>query len=173
MALARQHGDSQWLGADPAAADLHDGGPVGVGDWLAQQGEDVAGEVALEGPQGFAARLAFLLFAREERLGARVDAALNDGDLVQRRVQAAVAVSVEPVAPLLAGGGVERRDARKSSELGVASEERMSDVLCVRPGRLWSCQSGSRSPKWILRPARGADQVWWRRHLRWERWMAR
>jgi hypothetical protein len=28
---------------------------------------------------------------------------------------------------------------------------RLSDVLCVRPGRLLSCQSGSRSPKWIFR----------------------
>jgi transposase len=37
--------------------------------------------------------------------------------------------------------------------------ERVSDELCVRPGRLWSCQSGSRSPKWILRP-RSAPVQW-------------
>jgi hypothetical protein len=30
--------------------------------------------------------------------------------------------------------------------LPVGVAERVSDELCVRPGRLWSCQSGSRSP---------------------------
>jgi transposase len=35
---------------------------------------------------------------------------------------------------------------------------RVSDFLCVRPGRLLSCQSGSRSPKWILRPLRAPVQ---------------
>jgi hypothetical protein len=91
MALARQLSDDEWVEADLAAADLDHGGDVGGGGGAAEQAEHVAGEVTLERTQGFAARLAFLLFAREERLGARVDAALNDGDLVQRRVQAAVA----------------------------------------------------------------------------------
>jgi hypothetical protein len=36
---------------------------------------------------------------------------------------------------------------------------RLSDELCVRRGRLVSCQSGSRSPKWILRP-RSAPVQW-------------
>src|SRR5215207_5411577 len=36
----------------------------------------------------------------------------------------------------------------------LGTRPRVSDVLCVRPRRLWSCQSGSRSPKWILRPRR-------------------
>jgi transposase len=36
---------------------------------------------------------------------------------------------------------------------------RLSDLLCVRPRRLVSCQSGSRSPKWILRP-RSAPVQW-------------
>jgi hypothetical protein len=62
-------------------------------------------------------------------LGARVDAAVNDGDLVQRRVQAAIAVSVEPVPPLSAGGGVERSDARKPSDLGVASEAHLAQLV--------------------------------------------
>jgi hypothetical protein len=34
----------------------------------------------------------------------------------------------------------------------------VSDFLCVRPRRLLSCQSGSRSPKWILRPLRAPVQ---------------
>jgi hypothetical protein len=122
MALARQFLDHQWVEANLAAADLDRGGDVGGGGGAAEQVEHVAGEVTLEGAQGLAACLAFLLFACEERLGARVDAALDDGDLVQRGVQAAVAVSVEPVPPLLAGGGVERGDAGKPGELGVALE---------------------------------------------------
>jgi HTH-like domain len=33
----------------------------------------------------------------------------------------------------------------------LARKRRLSGLLCVRPGRLLSCQSGSRSLKWILR----------------------
>jgi transposase len=36
---------------------------------------------------------------------------------------------------------------------------RLSGLLCVRPRRLLSCQSGSRSPKWILRPRRALVQL--------------
>jgi len=36
---------------------------------------------------------------------------------------------------------------------------RLSGLLCVRPGRLLSCQSGSRSPKWILRPRSALVQL--------------
>src|SRR5687768_7799508 len=43
--------------------------------------------------------------------------------------------------------------------------ERLSVLLCVRPGRLWSCQSGNRSPKWILRARRAAVQARAERHL--------
>jgi hypothetical protein len=71
MALARQLSDDQWVEADLAAADLHHGGDVGGGGGAAEQAEHVAGKVTLERTQGFAAGLAFLLFAREERLGAR------------------------------------------------------------------------------------------------------
>jgi hypothetical protein len=40
-----------------------------------------------------------------------------------------------------------------------AGAMRVSGFLCVRPRRLLSCQSGSRSPKWILRPRRAAVQL--------------
>ena len=40
-----------------------------------------------------------------------------------------------------------------------SSSGRLSDLLCVRPRRLLSCQSGSRSPKWILRPRSAAVQL--------------
>jgi transposase len=42
--------------------------------------------------------------------------------------------------------------------LPAAQLERLSGLLCVRPGRLLSCQSGSRSPKWILRARRALVQ---------------
>ena len=49
---------------------------------------------------------------------------------------------------------------------GAASRrERLSDVLCVRPRRLWSCQSGSRSSKWILSAASPLVQALTERHL--------
>jgi hypothetical protein len=47
-----------------------------------QQPPDGAGEVALEAPDGFAAALAFGLFAREIGGGLRVEAALGDGEAV-------------------------------------------------------------------------------------------
>jgi integrase len=52
-----------------------------------------------------------------------------------------------------ASAGVRRELRRLAAQAG-----RVSDELCVRPGRLGSCQSGSRSPKWILRPLRAAVQ---------------
>jgi hypothetical protein len=43
-----------------------------------------------------------------------------------------------------------RADARATT-LKLIPAGRLSGLLCVRPGRLLSCQSGSRSLKWILR----------------------
>jgi len=47
---------------------------------------------------------------------------LNDRDLVQRRVELAVAVAVEAVAALLAGGRVDRGDAGEPRELRVVTK---------------------------------------------------
>ena len=52
------------------------------------------------------------------------------------------------------------RDARIARGLA-----RVSGFLCVRPGRLLSCQSGIRSPKWILRAASALVQERADRHL--------
>jgi hypothetical protein len=122
VAPARQLLDDHWLRADFAAADLDHGRHVGGAGGPTQHVEDVPCEVALERAQSFAAGLAFLLLARAKGLRARVDAALDDGDLVQRGVQAAVAVSVEAVPSLLARGGVKWGDTGKASELGVVAE---------------------------------------------------
>jgi Transposase DDE domain group 1 len=48
---------------------------------------------------------------------------------------------------------------RRVRTLDAQGELGLSELLCVRPRRLGSCgQSGSRSPKWILRPLRAAVQ---------------
>jgi transposase len=52
-------------------------------------------------------------------------------------------------------------------------QRRLSDLLCVRPRRLLSCQSGSRSPKWILSAASPLVQALTWRHLVSARSMAR
>jgi hypothetical protein len=60
-----------------------------------------------------------LLSSCKRGLRARVDPALDYGDLMQRAVQRAVAMSVEAMAAWLAGRCVEWRDAGESCELGV------------------------------------------------------
>ena len=73
------------------------------------------------------------------------------------------AAKVKGLAPLACK--TDKIDARvpgsRARDLAAGPEHspRVSDELCVRPGRLWSCQSGSRSPKWILRP-RSAPVQW-------------
>ena len=89
---------------------------------LAQQPVDRPGEVALESTECFQAALAVLLFALQVGAGAGVAAALDDRDLVQRAVELAVAVAVEPVAALLAGGRVDRRDTGQPRKLGVVAK---------------------------------------------------
>jgi hypothetical protein len=60
------------------------------------------------------------------------------------------------------------------AEVFAREASRLSEFLCVRPGRLVvDVQPGNRSPKWILRAARGAVQVRCRRHLWSARMMAR
>jgi hypothetical protein len=89
---------------------------------LAQQPEHRPGEVALERTERFQAALAVRLFALQVGTGAGVAAALNDRDLVQRTVELSVAVAVEPVAALLTGGRVDRRDTRQPRKLGVVAK---------------------------------------------------
>src|SRR5438105_1079756 len=87
-----------------------------------QQAEDGAGEVSFQAAQRFAAALPFSLFAFEVVASGAVDAALGDGDAVERAVELAVAGAVEPVPALLAGGGVERCDPGVHRQLRVAAE---------------------------------------------------
>jgi hypothetical protein len=59
---------------------------------------DPAGEVALEGADGFAVGLAFGGLAGDVGLGFGVAAGTGDGDAVDGRVDLAVAAAVEAVA---------------------------------------------------------------------------
>jgi hypothetical protein len=61
---------------------------------LAQEAEDNPDQVALQAAQRYAAGLAFGLAALEVCAGSRFAAALDDGDLVQRRVEFPVAEAV-------------------------------------------------------------------------------
>jgi hypothetical protein len=58
--------------------------------------------LAFEAAEGFAAALAFGLFALEVGTRGRVDAALGDGDAVEGAVELAVAAAVEAVALVFA-----------------------------------------------------------------------
>ena len=107
--------------ADLSAADLGDALAMPRG-CLAQETEDDAGQQSLEAAQRFESGLAFGLPALEIDAGARVPAALDDGELVQRGVQLPVSVAVEVMALLLAGGGIERRDAGEARELRVGAK---------------------------------------------------
>src|SRR5688500_16891510 len=84
--------------------------------------EDDAGELALQAADGFAAALAFGLFAFEVGAGGWVDARLGDRDAVQGAVELAVAAAIEPVAAVLAGAGFEWCDAGVTGELGICLE---------------------------------------------------
>jgi hypothetical protein len=63
-----------------------------------QEPVDGADEVALEGSEGFAAGLAFGLFATEERLGRGVVASFVEHEAIERAVELAVAAGVQAVA---------------------------------------------------------------------------
>jgi len=78
--------------------------------------------LAFEAAEGFAAGLAFGLFALEVGLRWWVDAALGYGDAVQGAVELAVAAAVEAVALVFAGAGVEWCDAGMAGELRVGVE---------------------------------------------------
>src|SRR5215210_1908033 len=64
-------------------------------------------------------------------------------------------------------------DGTKVHANAAVQSKRLSDLLCVRPARLWSCQSGNRSPKWIFRARRADVQARAERHLVSARSMAR
>src|SRR3954468_2573095 len=106
------------------AVDRHGDRVAGVEEvwWRLEESPNAAGEVALEAAQGFAAGLAVGLLAREVGGGLRVQAALGDGEAVQRAVELAVAAAVEAVAVGASGGGGDRCRAGEPSELGVGRE---------------------------------------------------
>jgi hypothetical protein len=66
-----------------------------------------------------------------------------------------------------------RKRASSRSRRIAGSGEGVRSCVCVRPRRLWSCQSGSRSPKWIFRRRRAPVQLSGLRQAPWARWMAR
>jgi hypothetical protein len=107
--------------SDLSAADLDDALAIPRGG-LAKEAEHDAGQQSLEAAQRFESGLAFGLPALEVRAGARVPAALNDGELVQRGVELPVSVAVEPVALLLSRGGIERRHAGETRELRIGAK---------------------------------------------------
>src|SRR3954467_15799954 len=96
-AVAVDRDDARW-----AAGSVGGDGGRGVG---LEEVPDAAGEVALEAADGFAAGLAFGLAAGEVGGGVRIEAALGDGQAVERAVELAVAAMVEAVALGAPGGG--------------------------------------------------------------------
>src|SRR3954452_21179020 len=96
---------------------------------------DAADEVALESSAGFAAGLAFRLFALEEGLGLGVVASLGERESVERAVELAVAAWIEAVAIGASRGRGDRRGAREPRELGVAGEARDAGDLADQLGR--------------------------------------
>jgi transposase len=122
---------------------------------LSDHGElvvETAAPADADGLRGLAERL-----ARERQPVRAVIESMNGArfvhDTLEERgweVLVADAQKVKGLAPLACK--TDRIDA-------LGARRRLSDELCVRPGRLVSCQSGSRSPKWILRP-RGAPVQW-------------
>ena len=119
----------------------------------------MAGEVALEAADRFAGALAFAAAAGDVVAGGLVAAGAGHDHAVKRSVDLAVAALVEPLAPGVAGAGGDRRDAGGAGELGRCREalgagdladelggdqrpERLSELLCVRPGRLVSWSVG-------------------------------
>jgi hypothetical protein len=78
--------------------------------------------LAFEAAECFTAALALALLALQVGAGRCVDTALRDADPVQGAVQLPVAATVEPVSALLPRAGLERSDAGRASEPGVASK---------------------------------------------------
>src|SRR3954466_5332261 len=89
-AVAVDRDDARW-----AAGSVGGDGGLGVG---LEEVPEAAGEVALEAADGFAAGLAFGVAAGEVGGALRVQAALGDGEAVQRAVELAVAAVVEAMA---------------------------------------------------------------------------
>ena len=114
-------GRLQWIVMMRRGAARSAGGDGGRGVGL-EEVPDAAGEVALEAADGFAAGLAFGLAAGEVGGALGVQAALGDGEAVQRAVELAVAAVVEAVALGSSGGGGDRRRAGGAGELGVGGE---------------------------------------------------
>ena len=113
---------------------------------------DAAGEVALEAAQGFAAGLAVGLLASEVGGGVGVQAALGDGEAVQRAVELAVAAAVEAVAVGAPGGRGDRRGAGQSCELGVGREAFVPAISPISFAAVSTPQPGSAS-SWGARSA--------------------
>ena len=79
-----------------------------VGGWLGEQLVEVAGEVALEVVQRALGGLPVCFFAREVGLGGGVVLGACDRDDVERVVELAVAVAVEPMLGALSRGARDR-----------------------------------------------------------------
>ena len=109
--------------------------PWGVAGWRLQEPVDGADEVALEGSEGFAAGLAFGLFAIEERLGRGVVACFVEREAVERAVELAVAAGVQAVAVGASGGCGDRGGSGQPRELGVAGEASDAGDMADQLGR--------------------------------------
>ena len=83
---------------------------------------DGAGEVAFEASERFSVAFAFGAFAGEVGACGWVAACLGDRDSVECAVELSVAVPVEAMALVAAGGGVERGCACVFGELGFGGE---------------------------------------------------
>jgi hypothetical protein len=124
-----------------------------------QQSPDAAGEVAFEAAQRFAAALAFGLLAREVGGGVGVQAAVGDGEAVQRAVERAVAAAVEAVP-----GGASRRcrdrcQAGEPSELGVAGESLDAGDLAISLAAVSAPQPRSSSSGCAIAATREASSL--------------
>src|SRR5207248_463991 len=110
---------------------------------LFEESVEVAGEVALEAADRFAAALAVLDASLDVGDRGRVCATSGDEDNVQGAVESAVAAAVEPVADCLAGGGGDRCAARESGERCFGA----NPALCDQESRSWAAASGP-TPGW-------------------------
>lgn len=125
---------SECWDADPASADLeHQFGARAAG--LPQQAEYDPDEVAFETTERLPSGLAFGLAAFEVRARSGFPAALHDSDLVQRRVELAVAVPVKAVATLLARGAVDGGDSSQPGELRLVAKAINAGSLADQLGR--------------------------------------
>src|SRR5262249_39788037 len=83
---------------------------------------DLAGDVALEAADDLFLGLPLGGAPRRVGLGPRVAGRAGHGDRPQRGVGLPVAAAVEPVAELLAGGGIDRAGAAQRGETGLAAD---------------------------------------------------